>query len=161
MSDKAGKRPGFARRVALVAAAGALTLGSVAGLAGSASGDTEWRRSPVGTWAVEITFASGTKTERGLFALRPDGSFSLAVGKRTGFGSWQPTADGFRYAFRHYAFKADDTFDFELRGAQEGQVDADGTFTTTGTGTSLDADGNVQGVFETQVEGERYSLQSP
>ncbi|MEV0593237.1 hypothetical protein [Nonomuraea cavernae] len=161
MSDKVGRRPGMARRVALVAAAATLTLGSVAGLAGSASGDTEQLRSPIGTWAVEIKFASSTKKERALFALRADGSFTLADGKRVGLGTWRPTATGFRYVFRHYNLNADGAFDWELRGVQDGQVTSADTFTSSGTGTSVDADGNVQGVFQTQVEGKRYSVQAP
>ncbi|MFC4007196.1 hypothetical protein ACFOY2_08190 [Nonomuraea purpurea] len=161
MVDKGGKGAGLGRRVALVAAAGALALGSVAGLAGSASGDTQRLRTPVGTWAVDIKFASSPKTERALFALRPDGSFTMTDGKRTGLGTWQLTSGGFKYAFRHYNLTAEGAFDWELRGVQDGQLTSADAFTSTGTGTSVDAEGNVQGVFQTQVTAKRYSIQSP
>ncbi|MEV0388421.1 hypothetical protein [Nonomuraea sp. NPDC050643] len=161
MSEKIGTRPGVARRMALVAAGGVLTLGSVAGLAGSASGDAERLRSPVGTWAAVITLTSTNETERALFAIRADGSLTVTDGRRTGLGTWQSTSTGFRYAFRHYTVNAQGVFEWELRSVHDGQVTSSDTFTATGTGTAVDANGNVLGSAPTRVEARRYSIQAP
>ncbi|MFI0424372.1 hypothetical protein [Spongiactinospora sp. 9N601] len=154
-------KSGALRRTALRAAVGVVAIGTVVGLTGSAMGEAGRTRSPVGTWAVVITFEGSDKVERALFALERDGSFELADGKRTGLGTWQPTATGFRYAFRHYDVDDQGVFDWELRGVQDGALTSADTFTSNGTGTSVDADGTVQGVFHTRVEAKRYSIQSP
>ncbi|WP_043617982.1 hypothetical protein [Nonomuraea candida] len=52
-------------------------------------------------------------------------------------------------------------FEWELRSVNEGQVTASDTFTATGTGTALDAGGNVLASLPTRVEAKRYSLTSP
>ncbi|RBQ20798.1 hypothetical protein DP939_06895 [Spongiactinospora rosea] len=151
---------GALRRTALRVAVGVVAMGTVVGLTGSATGEAGRSRSPVGTWAVKITFEGSSKVEHMLFALERDGSFELA-GLRTGLGTWQPTPTGFRYAFRHYDYDDAGVFDWELRGVQEGALTSADTFTSNGTGTSVDADGTVQGVFRTKVEARRFSIQSP
>ncbi|GAA3675210.1 hypothetical protein GCM10022224_044330 [Nonomuraea antimicrobica] len=160
MSDKLGRRPGAGRRVALAAAAGALTLTTVTGLAGSASGDT-YGPSPVGTWAAVVTLPSTGQSERVLFAFRADGSLTVNDGRRTGLGSWRPTATGFKYHFRHYTVNAQGALEWELRNVTEGQVTSADVFTATGTGTAVDPNGNVLGSFPNNVEAKRYSLQAP
>ncbi|MGH3972321.1 MAG: hypothetical protein ACRDS9_03205 [Pseudonocardiaceae bacterium] len=116
-------------------------------------------RKLVGTWAVIITFEDGAP-ERGLFAFTSDRlMMQVNTGNRfTGFGVWEPTKRGFRYAFRQQSFNDDGQFVFDVHVDQIGELTSSNSFTSTGTGTAIDADGNVVIVTNTTVTAERYGL---
>lgn len=116
-------------------------------------------RKLVGTWAAIITFEDGA-TERGLFAFTSDRLMvQTNTGSRfTGIGVWEPTRRGFRYAFREQAFNDEGQFEFDVHVDHVGELTSSNSFTSTGTGTAIDADGNVLQVTNTTVTAERYGL---
>ncbi len=115
-------------------------------------------RSPEGTWAVHVTFADGTRNERGLFAFTAEGLLiqTNTGSQTTGIGKWRRTREGFRFAFREQAFDDDNKFAFDVHVDHEGSLTSEDTFTSQGTGTAVNADGQIVHVSETTVTAERY-----
>ncbi|WP_410663306.1 hypothetical protein [Amycolatopsis sp. lyj-84] len=115
-------------------------------------------QSPEGTWAVRVTFADGTRNERGLFAFTAEGLLiqTNTGSQTTGIGRWRRTRNGFRFTFREQAFDDDGKFAFDVHVDHEGSLTTGDTFTSNGTGTAVDADGQIVRVSVTTVTAERY-----
>ncbi|GAA0525971.1 hypothetical protein GCM10010172_03080 [Paractinoplanes ferrugineus] len=137
-------------------AAGAIAAPLIAGGPAAAAGSIVKAPLPVGNWEAIVAFPDQPGvSELSLFAFAYDGNFAQTSGPQTtGLGWWRPTSTGFQYGWRHLAFDGEE-FQFTVRGLQTATLTGK-TFTSTGTGTAVAADGSVLFTARTTVQATWY-----
>ncbi|MEV5341639.1 hypothetical protein AB0K93_24635 [Streptomyces sp. NPDC052676] len=115
---------------------------------------------PVGSWSVLVTIEGEPEVERAHYSFSSDGQLILQTTRHThtGLGSWHPIKGGFVYATRGLRSDADGGFLNELRIRHTARFNPDGTFTSTGTGQAVDADGNVLMEVQSRAVGTRFGI---
>ena len=145
---------------------GSALLAPAAGLAALINGDAANAESAgkldghpiVGTWHVDITFPGPNPPEKGLFLFTNTG---LVICTNTrirdlGLGRWRALGKSrFDFTFRHHMFLPDGSWIGTLDVAHSVTVTRD-TFTSSGTGTVYDTEGNLTETVTSQTSAVRF-----
>ncbi|MFI8965385.1 hypothetical protein ACIGO8_25105 [Streptomyces sp. NPDC053493] len=118
------------------------------------------RPTPVGSWSVTVTIEGVPDVEHAHYSFGADGQLILQTHRHThtGIGTWEWTDDGFVYVTRGLRPNADGGLLSELRIRHTARFDADGGFTSTGTGQALDATGKVLMEVQSTAVGTRFGV---
>lgn len=148
----------------LLGRAGVLLAALAAGTSGRAEAaerlDDRPDRRPVGSWSVLVTIENVPDIERAHFSFHADGQIVMQTisNSHTGIGSWKAVDGGFVYVLRSLQTDSGGRFVSELRVDHRARFNSDGSYTSTGTGQVVDADGKVLVEVQSTAVGTRFGV---
>ncbi|MFI1395496.1 hypothetical protein [Streptomyces sp. NPDC020681] len=155
-------RSSTTRRRLLMGTGAATAAGLTTAVAAPAAGAQAAPSGPMGAWAVQVTITPGPGTvERAHFSFGADGQLVVqtANASHTGLGVWRRVSETrFVFVLRHLWTDALGDFQYEVRIRHEGRLTSPTTFVSEGTGTAVDADGNVLLTVHAGAKATRFGI---
>ncbi|WP_405997526.1 hypothetical protein [Streptomyces sp. NBC_00829] len=156
-------RPSTTRR-RLLKGTGAVTAAGLtaAVTAPAADASAHHGAGPAGVWAVQVTIDQRPgEIERAHFSFGGDGQLVVQTinASHTGLGLWRRTGESrFVFVLRHLWTDGAGAFRYEVRIRHEARLTSPTTFVSDGTGTAVDAAGNILLTVRAKVTGTRFGI---